>query len=97
MVQKFDLDIDYGASYRRSLEFPVPWDLTGCTVSLTILSSRSNPTVYDLTLDHTTNKVDLYFSPTQTRQLRRFHRHTYYIDVKYLSGDVIRIIEGKIK
>jgi hypothetical protein len=97
MVDVTNLVMDFGATFRRQLHFISPWDLTGCTVLLSVLSRRSNPITYELPVDLTASTVDLHFSPVQTMQLKRLRNHTYYIDVFYPSGDAVRVITGKIK
>jgi hypothetical protein len=92
-----DLVIDFGVTFRRQLHYVPPWDLTGCTVILSILSRRSCPITYELAVDFASNMIDLHFTPEQTTQLRRFKNHRFYIDFLYPSGDKIRVIRGLVK
>jgi hypothetical protein len=81
----------------------IPYDITGCDIRMQIRQRRGTPALITATTgngailidDPTGGKFVMSFTSAMTNTLT-MKRAAYDIEVEYPSGDVLRILQGKV-
>lgn len=82
-----------------------PYDLTGCTARMQVRISPQSPLLFEVTTEGTDEivletggeqgRIDVHLSDENTALLA-IKKYVYDLEVEFPSGDVKRVIEGKI-